>query len=109
MEFTKLFKYASAILFLILLAHGLFLGFSIPTTIISIALLSVCFAMEQKLVKHEREEFNTKLEQILTMQEDKVSKLVSDHKFEMLEMTKKLDAVHSQLTTLKTGIGMRKV
>lgn len=102
MEFTRLLKYGSAILFLILLAHGLILGFSIPTTIISIVLILICFVMEQKLVLHEREELNTKFVEILTTR-DKV------FEEENQALQKKLEAVHSQLNTLKTGIGMRKL
>lgn len=101
MEFTRLLKYGSAALFLILLAHGLYLGFSIPTTIISVVLLLICFAMEQKLVLHEREQVNTKIENILTEHKKEMQELHSD-------LTKKLEATHSQLNTLKTGIGMRR-
>jgi uncharacterized protein HemX len=120
MEFTKLFKYGSASLFLVLLVHGLVLSFSTPTTILSVVLLLVCFAMEQKLVLHEREQVNTKIEEILTRHRDEVSRMKEDqgqlltqlhdrYGTEQKELLKKLEAVHSQLNTLKTGIGMRKL
>lgn len=109
MEFTRLLKYGSAALFLILLAHGLVLGFSLPTTIISIALLLVCFLMEQKLVLHEREMLNTKFNEKLTELVIERNEMEVRFVKEQDKLQQKLDAVHSQLNTLKTGIGMRKL
>lgn len=117
MEFTKLFKYVSASLFLVLLAHGLFLGFSIPTTIISIVLLLVCFLMEQKLVLHEREELNTKIHEILTSHNYEVANLIAGHEILVKELhteykknqediMKKIEVTHSQINILKTAQGV---
>lgn len=102
MEFTRLLKYGSAALFLILLAHGLILGFSIPTTIISVVLVLICFLMEQKLVLHEREELNTKYQQKLT-------ELLQQRENDHAEFQRKLDTVHSQLSTLKTASGITSI
>lgn len=119
MEFTKLLKYGSASLFLVLLAHGLILGFTTPTTIISIVLLLVCFLMEQKLVLHEREEFNTKIQEILTSHKKDyrtttdgyataLNNIQDKHDLEMKEIQKKLDAINSQMNIVKTAQGLQK-
>lgn len=109
MEFTKLLKYGTSVLFLILLAHGLILGFSIPTTILSVVLISICFAMEQKLLKHEKEEFNTKLSNILTTHDSEMKALVEKNKKDNEEVIKKIEATHQQINTMKAAQGMRKV
>lgn len=117
MEFTKLLKYGSASLFLVLLAHGLILGFSNPTTIISIVLLLICFAMEQKLVLSEREALNTKFIEILTTRDQVIDdKLIEQNKVfttvysdlneKNAEVQKKLDSIHSQMNMVKTAQGM---
>jgi hypothetical protein len=68
MEFTQLVKKGSACLFLLLLAHGLILGFTVSTTLLSVVLVSVVCLFEAQLVKSERLQVK-----------DQISKMVASH------------------------------
>jgi phage host-nuclease inhibitor protein Gam len=117
MEFTKLLKYGSASLFLILVAHGLFRGFTNSTTIISIALLAVCFTMEQFFNLSERAQFQKEFKRILTENRESIDQLIEhyesvvknlndEYKANQEDVMKKIEFTHSQINTMKMGSGM---
>lgn len=120
MEFTKLVKYGSASLFLILVLHGLVLGFTIPTTVLSVVLVSVVCLFEAQLVKSERDQYskhlvrlqlsyNNKLADVrkeLTEQVTKVSelqKVIND------ELQEKIDNTRSQMSVVKMSQGIKRL
>lgn len=109
MEFTKLLKHGSAVLFLILLTHGLVLGFSISSTILSVVLAAVVCLFEAQLVKSERLEQEQRLNNIVAAFKDEVNKLSKIQANDKAEMMERLSQTHSQLNAMKLGQGIRKL
>lgn len=91
MEFTKLVKYGAASLFLILVAHGLVLGFSIPTTVISVVLVSVVCIFEAQLVKSERIKYREQISQLVASHNDLVIGLTKNFEQQVQKLSDELD------------------
>lgn len=131
MEFTKLLKQGSAVLFLILLTHGLVLGFSNQTTILAIVLAAVVCLFEAQLVKSERDEQEQRMKNIVAELQNLVNKFYNDqkslnasiaaqreedikailkiHEDDKKEMLERIASTHSQLSALKLNQGIRKL
>lgn len=118
MEFTQVLKKGSAILFLVLLAHGLILGFSISTTILSVVLAAVVCLFEAQLVKSERLEQEQRLNKIVRELQDHVNGVSKtqalDKKDLELKMNDQYQALQdkisntdSKIQTLKINAGIR--
>jgi hypothetical protein len=119
MEFTQLVKKGSASLFLVLLAHGLILGFSIPTTVLSVVLVSVVCLFEAQFVKSERVESEKRLASqtaesekriaLMTTQfEQQVIKLSEQSQLEKEQLKEHLDNLKSQINGMKMNNLIRK-
>jgi hypothetical protein len=119
MEFTQLVKKGSALLFLILLAHGLILGFTISTTVLSVVLVSVVCLFEAQLVKSERDvyernvtemksDFDKKLILRTAEFEQQVIKLSEQSKLDKEQLKEHLDNLKSQINGMKMNNMIRK-
>jgi hypothetical protein len=119
-EFTKLVKYGAASLFLILVIHGLVLGFTIPTTVLSVVLVSVVCLFEAQLVKTERDDQEERLQLIVSEFKEQVRKLsetqYSDKKEVLVkqaedkeELLKRIDDTRSQMTAIKLSQGIKRL
>lgn len=108
MEFTKLVKHGSACLFLVLLVHGLILGFSVPTTVLSVVLVSVVCLFEAQLVKSERDQYEKKVALITVQFEQQVIKVSEQSKLEKEQLKEQLDNLKSQINGIKMNNMIRK-
>lgn len=120
MEFTKLVKYGTASLFLVLVAHGLILGFNNSTTVLSVVLVAVTYLLESRLLKSERADYEQEIKTIVSDFRQQVKKLSEAHEQDKVslmqqqatdkdELLKKLDNTHSQISSLKLTNGIRKL
>lgn len=109
MEFTKLLKQGSAVLFLILLTHGLVLGFSNASTILAVVLAAVVCLFEAQLVKSERDEQEQRMKNIVADFQNSVNKLSSQQAEDKKEVMERIASTHSQLNALKVNQGIRKL
>ena len=109
MEFTQIVKKGSACLFLVLLAHGLYFGFSIPTTVLSVVLVGVVCLFEAQLVKSERLEYEKKVALMTTNFEQQVFKVSEQAKADNAQLKEMIDTTRSQISAIKVNQGMRKM
>ena len=120
MEFTQVLKKGSAVLFLVLLTHGLILGFSVSTTILSVVLAAVVCLFEAQLVKSERLEQEQRLNNIVRELQEHVnnlSKTQTEDKKEVLnkiqaqaeDLVAKIQNTDSKIQTIKLSQGIRKL
>lgn len=120
MEFTQVLKKGSAILFLVLLAHGLILGFSVSTTILSVVLAAVVCLFEAQLVKSERLEQEQRLNNIVSAHKELINKISKiqeeDRKTIELKMNDQFQALQdkinntdSKIQTLKINAGIKRL
>jgi hypothetical protein len=124
MEFTQLVKKGSACLFLVLLAHGLILGFTIPTTVLSVVLVSVVCLFEAQLVKSERMEVRKEVLKLIASQTALVVDLQTEYEKKLVLRTsefeqqviklseqKKLgdEQIQERVQTLQAQIGAMKM
>lgn len=107
-EFTNLVKKGSACLFLVLLAHGLILGFTVPTTVLSVVLALVVCLFEAQLVKSERVESEKRIALMVTQFELQVSKVSEQGKLEKEQLKDQLDNLKSQINGIKMNNIIRK-
>lgn len=109
MNFTKLLKYGSSGMTTILIGNGLYRGFDLNTTVLSVVLVLVAYLLEARLLKSEREDNEARIKAIAANFEElvkQVSRVQADDKSELLE---KIQIANSQLSTLKLNQGMRKL
>lgn len=120
MEFTQVLKKGSAILFLVLLTHGLVLGFTTSSTILNIVLAAVVCLFEAQLVKSERIEQEKRLNNMLTEVKlliNKVSEKQSiDHSnlndkldVKVEELIAKINNTDSKISTIKISQGIKRL
>jgi uncharacterized membrane protein (DUF106 family) len=109
MEFTQVLKKGSAILFLILLVHGLILGFSAASTVLAVVLAAVVCLFEAQLVKHERLEQEQRLSNIVKEFQESVKKLSVTQQEDKAEMMERLAATHSQINAMKVSQGIKRL
>lgn len=119
MEFTKLVKFGAACLFLVLLVHGLILGFTVSTTVLSVVLVSVVCLFEAQLVKSERDiyeknvaemksDFDRKLILRTNEFEQQVIKLSEQRKIEHDQLQEHLGNIKAQFGAFKMNSTIRK-
>lgn len=108
MEFTQLVKKGSACLFLVLMLHGLILGFSIPTTVLSVVLASVVCLFEAQLVKSERVETEKRIALMTAQFEQQVIKLSELRKFDKEQLDEQLNNVKAQINGIRMNGAIRK-
>lgn len=109
MEFTQLVKKGSACLFLVLVLHGLTIGFSVPTTILSVVLALVVCLFEAQLVKSERVESEKRIVLMVTNFEQQVIKLSEQSKLNREQLENMIDSTKSQINAMKMNSTIRKV
>lgn len=109
MEFTRLLKQGSAVLFLVLLVHGLVLGFSSSSTILSVVLAFVVCLFEAQLVKSERIETEERITSITRGFQDQINNMSKTHREDKVEMLERIAATHSQISAIKMNQGIRKL
>ena len=109
MEFTQLVKKGSACLFLILVGHGLILGFTIPTTVLSVVLVAVVCLFEAQLVKSERQESDKRIALMITQFETQVLKVSEQAASDKEQLKEMIDTTRSQISAVKVSQGMRKM
>ena len=131
MEFTQLVKKGSALLFLVLLAHGLILGFTVPTTVLSVVLVSVVCLFEAQLVKSERLQVQDKISKMVASNNDlvvdltegfekklalrtaefeqQVIKLSEQSKLDREQLKEMIDQTRSQINAVKMNNTLRKI
>lgn len=118
MEFTQLLKKGSAVLFLVLIVHGLVLGFSAASTILSVVLAAVVCLFEAQLVKSERLEQEQRLNKIVRELQDHVNSVSKKQEQDKLELiaksndqfqalNDKIEFTKSSIQTLKINAGIR--
>lgn len=101
MEFTQLVKKGAACLFLVLVLHGLVLGFSISTTVLSVVLAVIVFKMESELVLSERKESEKRIALITSQFEAQVIKLSEQRKLETEGLQEHLQNIKAQIGAMK--------
>ncbi len=112
MEFTQLVKKGAACLFLVLITHGLILGFSVPTTVLSVVLVSVVCLFEAQLVKSERIKVRQEINQLISNHNlividlqkefgEQVIKLSEQSQLEKEQLKEHLDNLKSQINGMK--------
>jgi mannitol-specific phosphotransferase system IIBC component len=108
-NFTKLLKFGSALMTLVLIGNGLVRGFDLNTTVLSVVLVLVSYLLEARLLKSEREENEARIIQINHAFEELVNKLSKVQASDKEEILKKIEHTHSQLSALKMNQGIRKL
>jgi acid phosphatase family membrane protein YuiD len=109
MEFTKILKYSSSVLFLVLLVHGLVLGFSIPTTILAVVLAAVVCLFEAQLVKSERLEQMEQLNNIVKEFNDHVNTLSKTQTEDKKELIERIANTDSKISSIKLSNGIKRL
>lgn len=120
MEFTQLVKKGSAALFLVLLVHGLILGFSISTTILAVLLAAITCLFEAQLVKSERVEHEQRLKSIVDdfkfrvgglveTQNNVERKLILMQEKDKAELMERIANTDSKIQTIKLNQGIKRL
>lgn len=93
----------------ILIGNGLYRGFDLNTTVLSVVLVLVAYLLEARLLKSEREDNEARIKAIAANFEELVTKVSKAQSSDKEEILKKLEHTHSQISSLKLNQGMRKL
>lgn len=103
MEYTKLLKFGAAIIALLIIGKGFVVGFDFLATVLSVALIFVCYQMDQNLSLTERGKMEERFNNMVAEHQKLIKQLSESQSLERAELQKKLENLESKLNTLKVG------
>jgi flagellar biosynthesis component FlhA len=102
-EYTKLLKFGAAIIALLLIGKGLVVGFDFLATALSVALIFVCYKMDQNLTMTERSRMEERFNEMSAEHQKLIKQLSEKQSLEKAELQQKLENLESKLHTFKVG------
>lgn len=109
MEFTKLLKYGCSVLTLILIGNGLYRGFDLNTTVLSVVLVLVAYLLEARLIKQERDESEARFKTMVAAFEELVNKVSRTQSADKAELVEKISLIATQIQALKTSQSLGRI